>query len=223
MKILLATTNPHKLDEIKQIFDVCDETCKDSPLNIEFVLLGDMGKSIDEPLEDQDTFEGNAFLKAKYYAEMTGYSCLADDSGLEVDSLGGAPGIYSARYSGVDGDREIVDIENNKKLMAELSGKKTEDRAGRFVCAMAYFKPETGEGVVVRGTFEGRIILDQEADDPAESYKGRGANGFGYDPLFWLDDVKCSSAELSPQAKNARSHRGDASRLMWEALKGMGM
>ncbi len=223
MKILLATTNPHKLDEIKQVFDACNETSGGDTLSIDFVLLGELDKEIIEPVEDEETFEGNAILKAKYYAEKSGYPCLADDSGLEVDSLGGAPGIYSARYSGVDGDRAIVDIENNKKLMRELSEKKSADRVGRFVCAMAFVTPISSEGVVVRGKFEGRIILDSEADDATASYKGRGKNGFGYDPLFWLDDAKCSSAELTPEEKNARSHRGDASRLMWEALKNMGV
>ena len=223
MKILLATTNPHKLEEIKQVFDHCNNENVNEKLDVDFVLLGDIGKDIKEPVEDEETFEGNAILKARYYAQETGYPCLADDSGLEVDSLDGAPGIYSARYSGVEGGREIVDVENNKKLMKELAGKSADDRVGRFVCAMAYVEPITGQGVVVRGKFEGRIILDKEADDQNAIHQGRGANGFGYDPLFWLEDTKCSSAELTPEQKNARSHRGDASRLMWEALKNMVM
>ncbi len=224
MQILLATTNGHKLEEIKEIFDACDGADEGGGLRIDFVLLSDLGKGIDEPVEDQATFEGNALLKARYYAEQTGLACLADDSGLEVDGLGGEPGVHSARYSGVSGSRGVVDVANNKKLMEALKGKSVEDRVGRFVCAMAYCRALTGGGFeewVVRGTFEGRIILDCQAEDGEASYRGCGENGFGYDPLFWLEEMGCTSAQLTPRQKNKCSHRGQASALAWAKLKQM--
>ena len=215
MQILIATSNPHKLDEVRAIV-------AQSPGDpYTFVGLSDLGLAVPEPVEDRATFEGNAELKAAYYAGHAGLPTLADDSGLEVDALGGEPGVWSARYSGVQGGREVVDPANNRKLMAALGDTPAEQRAARFVCAMAFADPgEPARDCVVRGTFEGRIITPDQADDPAKPWRGRGAHGFGYDPLFWLADAGCTSAELAPEAKNRRSHRGDATRKMLAALGG---
>lgn len=213
MKLLLATSNPHKVDEILAI-------AQQMQAELNLLTLKDAGVDAPEPVEDQDTFEGNALLKAKYYAEHAGLPCLADDSGLEVDALGGAPGVISARYSGATGGRDIVDPANNKKLLAELGDTPADQRTARFVCAMALVWPDQShETISVRGTFEGRIITPDQASDPQVAHLGRGVNGFGYDPLFWLDDRGCTSAELSPEQKNAMSHRGNATRLLIQALR----
>ena len=126
MQILIATSNPHKLDEIRAIAG------EHPAIALTFVGLSDIGLDIPEPVEDQPTFEGNAKLKAAYYAEHSGLVCLADDSGLEVDALGGEPGVLSARYSGVVGNREVVDPANNRKLMVSLGATPADQRAARF-------------------------------------------------------------------------------------------
>ncbi|MEM9414792.1 MAG: non-canonical purine NTP pyrophosphatase [Planctomycetota bacterium] len=213
MQILIATSNPHKLDEIRAI------AAEQPEASLTFVGLSDIGLDIPEPVEDQPTFEGNAVLKATYYANQSGMPCFADDSGLEVDALGGEPGVLSARYSGVEGGRDLVDPANNRKLIQALSDTPAEQRAARFVCAMAFVDPDADETHTVRGTFEGRIITPDQADDPAQPWLGRGANGFGYDPLFWLPELGCTSAELTPEKKNQLSHRGDATRKMLVKLK----
>lgn len=205
MQILLATSNPHKLDEIRAVFDALGD------VGVEIVSLDAMDKTIDEPVEDQPTFEGNAELKARHYALASGMPCLADDSGLEVDALGGAPGVISARYAGVEGGRELADPANNRKLLAELGDTPPEQRTARFVCVMTLVDPQGNRLAQVRGTVEGRIIPPGETP--------RGANGFGYDPLFYLPDLGKTSAELTPEHKNRISHRGAASRLMWRELK----
>jgi len=212
MQLLIATSNPHKIDEI---LDVARE------MKTPLALLGlkDAGINVPEPVEDQPDFEGNALLKARYYAGHAGMPCLADDSGLEVDALGGAPGVISARYSGVAGGRDIVDPANNRKLLEALGDTPPDQRTARFICAMALCWPgDAQQPLVVRGIFEGRIITPDQAEDPAHAYAGRGANGFGYDPLFWLQDHGSTSAELSPAEKNAISHRGDATRKMLAQL-----
>ena len=188
MQLLFATSNPHKIEEVAAIL---------APLGIDVVSLGAWESKIPEPVEDGATFQANARIKAVYYAKALRRMCLADDSGLEVDALGGAPGVHSARYAGVDGQRAQRDGANNEKLLAELQGVPAEQRTARFVCAMCLAE---ADGVIVaetRGTFQG-IITTQ----------ARGENGFGYDPLLYLPDVGCTSAELSPDQKNARSHRG---------------
>jgi len=218
MKILIATSNPHKLDEIRAVA---------GDVGIAFVSLSEEGVDVPEPVEDQPTFEGNALLKATYYAQAASLPCLADDSGLEVDALGGEPGVLSARYSGATGGRSVVDPANNAKLMAALDGVPAEQRTARFVCAMAMCWPGGSEAaeqpdrppLVVRGTFEGRIITPDQAADPDHRERGRGANGFGYDPLFWVPRRQCTSAELTPQEKNTLSHRGDATRKMLKLLQ----
>ncbi len=209
-RILLATSNPHKLDEIRAVIDWGDA-------DIEWVLLGDLenvqgGEAIEEPVEDQDTFEGNALLKARYYGQASGLACVADDSGLEVDALKGEPGVRSARYSGVSGvsggGRDVVDSANNAKLLAELEQVPEEKRTARFVCAMAFVDRDADVEMVVRGEVTGRILRE-----------ARGANGFGYDPLFYVPEHGCTTAQMSAAQKNAISHRGCAARLLWERLK----
>ena len=213
MHILIATSNPHKLDEIRAV------AAEHPELPLTFVGLSDIGLDVPEPVEDQLTFEGNAQLKAAYYAQQSGQPCLADDSGLEVDALGGEPGVLSARYSGAQGGRDVVDPANNRKLIEQLGDTSADQRTARFVCAMAFVDPaDSARSRVVRGTFEGRIITPDQADDPSSPWLGRGANGFGYDPLFWLPELRCTSAELAPQQKNQLSHRGDATRKMLAAM-----
>lgn len=213
MQLLIATSNPHKVDEILAV-------ARELNTALELVTLRDAGIDVPEPVEDQPDFAGNALLKATYYAGHAGRPCIADDSGLEVDALGGAPGVISARYSGTAGGRDIVDPANNKKLLHELGDTPADQRRARFVCAMALAWPgDEHEPIQVRGTFEGRIITNNQATDPANPHLGRGVNGFGYDPLFWSEERGCTSAELSPAEKNAISHRGDATRKLIAALR----
>lgn len=199
MQLLFATSNPHKIEEVQAIL---------APLGIEVIGLGSLAKSPPEPVEDGDTFEANARIKAVAYARFAGCRCLADDSGLEVDALGGAPGVHSARYAGVGNSRAARDAANNSKLLRELKSVPHERRSARFVCAMCLADADGTVLAETRGTFEG-IITDQPA----------GSNGFGYDPLLWLPDRGCTSAELSQQEKNARSHRGHAARQMARLLR----
>ena len=200
MRLLIATTNPHKLDELREIL---------APVGVTVLSLADIdGGHFEEPVEDAPTFEGNARKKALHYAALTGTTCLADDSGLEVDALDGAPGIFSARYAGVEGDRAARDIANNDKLLRALADVPDDARTARFVCAMCVATPDGTVLHETRGTFEGRI-----AREP------RGDHGFGYDPLLILtdpDDPKrgMTSAELDPDEKHARSHRGKAARAI---------
>ena len=201
MQLLFATSNPHKVEEVAAIL---------APMGIDVVGFGAMESKIPEPVEDGTTFQANARIKAVYYAKALGRMCLADDSGLEVDALGSAPGVHSARYAGVDGQRAQRDGANNEKLLAELQGVPAEQRTARFVCAMCLVDGDGSILAETRGTFQG-IITTQP----------RGENGFGYDPLLYLPDVGCTSAELSPQQKNARSHRGVASREMARHLKSL--
>ncbi len=199
MQLLFATSNPHKVEEVAAIL---------APMGIDVVGFGALESKIPEPVEDGATFQANARIKAVYYAKALGRMCLADDSGLEVDALGSAPGVHSARYAGVDGQRAQRDGANNEKLLAELQGVPAEQRTARFVCAMCLVDDGGSILAETRGTFQGIITTEP-----------RGENGFGYDPLLYLPDVGCTSAELSPQQKNARSHRGVASREMAKHLK----
>jgi len=206
---------------------------------VELVTLEELGGEMPEPVEDEPTFEGNAALKAKYYAQRAGMVCLADDSGLEVDALGGEPGVRSARYAGQVGERSIVDLANNHKLLERLGRTPAEARTARFVCAMAMATPVKGAGMVagfseedarvlavVRGTVQGRILGPGDEgfdlEDPSSNYRGRGENGFGYDPLFLVPRLGRTTAELSPREKNAISHRGEAAKKMWDQVKRLG-
>lgn len=197
--MIFATSNPHKVEEARAIL---------APLGIELKSLVDLGCNLPEPEEDGVTFEANAQLKARYYAQQLGTLCLAEDSGLEVDALGGAPGVYSARYAGVEGSRDARDRANNERLLRELSGVPAERRSARFVCTLAVADPSGRILAEARGTYAG-VITDQP----------RGANGFGYDPLLFLPDRGCTSAELPPSEKHARSHRGVALRQLAARLR----
>jgi XTP/dITP diphosphohydrolase len=190
-KITIATSNPHKVDEISATLGLLGITC---------VALG--RTDIPEPEEDGATFEENARIKAIAYARALGETVLADDSGLEVDALGGAPGVHSARYAGIGATREERDRANNAKLLAALESVPDALRTARFVCVLSIAR---ADGTIVaesRGTFDGVI-----------GRAPRGTNGFGYDPLLILEDGR-TSAELSSVEKNARSHRGNALRLL---------
>jgi XTP/dITP diphosphohydrolase len=194
MRLLFATTNPHKAREVGQVL---------RPLGIDVCSLADVAADVPEPVEDADTFEGNARIKAVAYARALHMACLADDSGLEVDALGGAPGVHSAYYAGIGKTREERDPQNNAKLIAELRKLGNIDRSARFVCVLCLVDAEGRVLCETRGTFPG-VITDE----------GRGKNGFGYDPHLFLPDVGKTSAELSDDEKNARSHRGAATRAL---------
>ena len=153
-------------------------------------------------VEDGKTFEENALIKAKAVCGACGEIVLSDDSGLEVDYLNKEPGIYSARYMGEDTSYHI----KNASLIERLSGVPDEKRTARFVCAVAVVFPD-GREMVLRRTMEGRI-----------AYEEKGENGFGYDPIFFLPEYGCTSAELSPEEKNRISHRGKALRAIREFL-----
>jgi XTP/dITP diphosphohydrolase len=212
MQVLLATSNPHKLDEIRSVFDA--EAAAMATAKIELVSLRDLDLNLPEPHEDQPTFEGNAALKARYYAQAAGLLCLADDSGLEVDALGGEPGVRSARYAAVAGPRSVVDPANNRLLLERLRDVPPERRMARFICTMALAGRDDEIVATARGVVEGRILGPSGVD-----YRGRGSNGFGYDPLFLIPDLGKTTAELSAEEKNAISHRGRAARLMWRQLQ----
>ena len=154
-------------------------------------------------IENGTTFEENALIKARAVMERTGEMALADDSGLEIDYLDGAPGIYSARFMGEDTPYE----KKNAAILEKLSGVPEQERTARFVGAIACVMPD-GTELTSRGTMEGRI-----------AYEIRGENGFGYDPIFYLPECGCSSAQISPEQKNELSHRGKALRSMKEKLR----
>jgi len=195
MSILrVATGNKGKLREFREIL---------SPLGYEVLGIDDLPNL--EIIEDGDTFEANAIIKAKTVMERAGVPAIADDSGIVVDALDGAPGIYSARYASVEGSGQ--DAANNAKLLEVLSSTPDSQRSARFVCALAYCVPN-GEPVIFRDTFEGSI-----------GYEERGENGFGYDSIFLVQNDTRTSAELSPDEKNAISHRGKAVRSFVEFLK----
>lgn len=192
-KIIFATGNKNKMIEIRQIL---------GDLGWEILSMKEAGISA-EIEENGTTFEENALIKATEVAKYCDDIVLADDSGLEIDYLNKEPGIYSARYAGEDTPYEI----KNQMLLERLKGVPREERTARFVCAIAAAIPNH-DPIVVRGTIEGYI-----GDRPA------GENGFGYDPIFYVPDLNCSTAELSPEDKNARSHRGNALRAMRDKLK----
>ena len=189
---VLASSNKNKIREFRQI--LCEKAKEnfgaDAP-EIEILSLYDIGYT-DEIIEDGETFEQNAMIKARAVSAITDYPVIADDSGLEVDALGGEPGIYSARYAGGHGDDEA----NIKKLLCKLEG--VEDRSARFVSAIAYCKA-VGESFVLRGEACGSIMHEK-----------RGDGGFGYDPVFECSVYRRSYAELTADEKNSISHRRKA-------------
>ena len=200
MRIVVATGNRGKLAELDRILD---------GLPVELVPMDELG--LDSPVEDGDTFEANALIKARAAAEATGLPALADDSGLEVDALGGAPGVRSARYAADEDPDTTGDRANNARLVRELDGVPHDQRTARFVCAAALVAPD-GRAWTERGTMEGRIV-----DTP------RGENGFGYDPHFVAEGQTRTNGELTAAEKDARSHRGAAFRAIRvhvEALAG---
>jgi XTP/dITP diphosphohydrolase len=186
MRVLIASNNRHKVSEIRDAL---------SPLGVEVVTPEEIGLTLDV-VEDRATFEGNAAKKAEEFRSAVGMTVLADDSGLEVASLGGEPGVLSARYAGPGAS----DADRIELLLSKLEAAPGADRRARFVCVVA-IAPVAGRTVLVRGECEGAI-----ADSP------RGRYGFGYDPVFLLPDRGLTMAELAPAAKNRLSHRGRAVR-----------
>lgn len=199
--ILLATGNPAKFREIIAILDAAFADALAKP---RWISLADLSNVPPEPHEDGATFAANARLKAAYYSTRTGHWAIADDSGLEVDALAGAPGVHSARYAGLvhTADRKTADAANNRKLIAALQSVPPERRTARFRCAVAL---ADGPRILAEaeGRVEGRII------DPP-----RGHDGFGYDPHFLINDLGRTTAELPADEKNRVSHRGQAFRQL---------
>jgi len=185
--LILATGNAGKLREFRALL---------AGMPFEPVAQADLG--IAPPEETGSSFLANALLKARH-AAVAGYAAIADDSGLEVDALGGAPGVYSARYAGPQAD----DAANNAKLLAALAGTPPAARSARYRCVLAFIEPATRTELWADGVWEGLIL-----DAP------RGAGGFGYDPYFWLPELEATAAELGSDEKNRRSHRGAALRSL---------
>ena len=192
-KIVFATGNQDKMREIREIM---------ADMDVEVVSMKEEGIHVDVT-EDGTTFAENAVIKASAIAKYTDAIVLADDSGLEIDYLDKAPGVYSARFMGEDTSYTI----KNQALIDKLEGVPKQERTARFVCAIAAVLPNK-EVLTVEETMEGYI-----------GYEAEGVNGFGYDPIFYLDEFGCSSAALSREQKNAISHRGKALRAMKEILK----
>ncbi len=187
MRVVLATANPGKQREFATLL---------APRGFELVMQSDLGiTSIDET---GNTFEDNALLKARHAAAMAGIPALADDSGLEVDALGGRPGVWSARFAGTG----ATDEQNNARLIADLAGVADEKRTARYRCVLALVRSERDtHPILAQGSWEGRI-----------GHEPIGSGGFGYDPYFIPVGLNCTAAELSPARKNALSHRGAALR-----------
>ncbi len=192
-KIIFATSNQGKMDEIRMIMKDC---------NLPIVSLKEAGIDVDID-ENGETFEENALIKARTIMKLTGCLTLADDSGLEVDYINKEPGVYSARYLGYDTPYS----EKNQSIIDRLKDAVGEERSARFVCAIAACFPD-GEEVVTRGTIEGQI-----------GYEEVGDNGFGYDPIMYVPELDKTTAQLDTEYKNKISHRGKALRQMWEEIK----
>ena len=187
LKIVIATKNQGKVREMINAFQ---------GLPVELVSLADLDERFQEPVEEGDTFEKKSMHKAEYYQKQTGMACLADDSGLEVEALGGAPGVYSARFAG----ESASDADNNAKLQQELKKLGRESSPAAYQCALTFMDAE-GRVLTAKGFCRGEIRL-----------QARGENGFGYDPYFYVGDV--TMAEMSLAEKQAISHRGAALREM---------
>jgi XTP/dITP diphosphohydrolase len=193
MEVVLATHNPGKLKEFQELL---------APLDITMVSLSKFTKV--SPAETGLSFVENAILKARHAAQISGLPAIADDSGIEVDALHGAPGIYSARFAG----EGASDQANLEKLMEDLRNVPHANRTARYQCALAYMRSDRDPSpLVVQASWEGHII-----DRP------RGSGGFGYDPIFELE-TGLTAAQLSPVEKNQRSHRGQALRMLVERLR----
>jgi len=193
-KIIFATGNKGKLKEIRMILE---------DLEVDVFSAEEMGIDI-KIIEDGLTFAENALIKARAISKLTGEIVLADDSGLEIDYLNKEPGIYSARYMGEDTTYLI----KNENLITRLENAEEDQRTARFVCSIAAVLPN-GEEIITEGTMEGII-----------AHEIKGKHGFGYDPIFFIPEYKCTTAELDPTIKNEISHRGKALRAMKVQLKG---
>lgn len=192
-KIIFATSNEGKMKEVRSVLE---------DLGMEVLSMKEAGIQVDV-VEDGTTFEENAIIKVTEIAKVCEGIVLADDSGLEIDYLNKEPGIYSARYMGEDTSYAV----KNQNLIDRLEGVADEERTARFVCAIAAAFPD-GTVEVTRGTIEGRI-----------GYEEKGSNGFGYDPIFYVPEYGCTTAQLSMEQKNEASHRGKALRLMKEIIR----
>lgn len=201
MHLLIATTNPGKVKEFREML---------GHTGLEFSDLS-AHKGTPAPEETGATFLDNAKLKAAYYATKFGLHTVADDSGLEVDALGGAPGVHSARWAEMNGAGK-GDADNNALLLRQLAEVADEKRTARFVCALALSDPAGEILLTARDTVEGRMI-----------HAARGSNGFGYDPLFLIDALGKTTAELAPEQKHAISHRGKALRHLRRMMEEAGM
>ncbi len=185
--IVLASNNPGKIKEIQALLP-------------DYTIIPQSEFVQTEAEEAGLTFVENALLKARHAAQHCHLPVIADDSGLAVDALGGAPGIYSARYAGPGAS----DKDNNDKLLLELAGVPFEERTARFICVIVMLEHAADPvPFIAQGIWEGKILMHPQ-----------GANGFGYDPLFWVPEHDCSSAELTPEVKNSLSHRGQALRQL---------
>jgi len=194
-RLVIATGNPGKLREFNSLL-----------AGLPFELTSSAELKLSSPEETGTTFLANALLKARHAASLSASAAVADDSGLEVDALGGAPGIYSARYAGLGAD----DAANNAKLMRDLAGIPPERRGARYRCALAFVESVAdAQPLIAEADWQGFIL-----DAP------RGGGGFGYDPYFWLPDLNKTAAELTPAEKNRLSHRGNALRVLREQLAG---
>jgi XTP/dITP diphosphohydrolase len=189
MDIVLASNNPGKLKELQQIL---------SPLGLH--LRSQAEFDFPEAIEDGSSFVENAIIKARHAAKHTGLPALADDSGLEVDALHGAPGIYSARYAGLERDRASNDAANNQRVLEQLINIPDAKRSARFHCVIALMRfADDPMPLICQGSWEGQILREE-----------RGSHGFGYDSIFFVPEHRCSSAELDPAVKNTISHRAKA-------------
>ena len=195
MRVVVASRNRHKLREIGVLL-------ADAGLAWDLVSVDEVASAC-ALVEDEPSFEGNALCKARQAAAATGLPALADDSGIEVDALHGAPGVYSARWSG----EPCYDARNNQKMLRELLGVPTEKRSARYRCAAAFVDPARGLELVRMGACEGRLL---------ESLQGTG--GFGYDPLFFIESLGLTMAEIPLDGKNRLSHRAAAFRELARAL-----
>ncbi len=193
--LLVATGNAHKLAEYAQLLNM--------PM-LTLCSLRDVAISADAP-EDGTTFVANALQKARYYAAKSGLPTLADDSGIVVDALAGAPGVYSARY----GTPDLDDAGRRRLLLANVNALGDVVRSARFVCVIALVLPD-GREFHTQGICEGQIAMHEAGDE-----------GFGYDPIFWLPERQCTIAQLSAAQKHAISHRGQATRAMHAILQGL--
>ena len=192
--IVLASNNAGKIREINSLLE---------PLKLDVKPIKEYTR--EEAIEDGLSFVENAIKKARFASACSGLPAIADDSGIEVDALDGAPGIYSARYAG----ENTTDEKNLQKLLADLDGTETERRTARFQCVMVFLKHEKDPTpIICQGTWEGRILNSPQ-----------GSNGFGYDPVFYVSEDNCSAAELSADRKNALSHRGKALQKLIKALQ----